>query len=398
MKFPLSESNSLSIDADIRLVNDGEFPMLLMNLLTANSNEGYKIAAMRIREYLRPNEDSDDYYNCINPGWFDDLQNEKIDYTTCIYCGYRKNCTINIEQQNYIEIVPFGNARIPSRNFINRQVLFPIISTIRSNTDPFFGFSMRAGSTRKLYLLTQTLFDSIFPNKSSINFQFDAAIGYDMPTGKAIWPIDQQFLEIYEQITGIINFEIIGKQGIMDGNLTSIDRKCLLDVAIMNGWIKDSDDGEVISELELLCSRLILVLKSKSMIYYFNKLANIQMTPILDLPYVSSGSGHLNLVLRWLELKPLDIQIYLDSLNDDLDESNHCKIVSKIFPLTVTEVPQGLVSLYPRFPAIALSPPHELDQIEIEQPACRIIDVVEHKGIERMLLLDCLGIDLGQVI
>jgi len=398
MKFSLSESKSSSLDADVRLVNDENFPMLVMNLLTADSNEGYKIAAMEIREYLRPDDDSDEYFDCINPGWFDDLQNKRIDYTTCVYCGYRKNCTINLEQQDYIEVVALGSARIPSRSFINDQVLFPKTSTIMSNSDPFFGFSMRAGKTRKLYLLTQKMFDSIFPNKSSIDFQFDAAVGYDMPTGNAIWPIDQQFLEIYEQITGTISFKIIGTQGLRNGDLTSFDRNCLIDVAMMNGWTNDSEGDKAIIELDLLCSRLIRVLKSKSMNHHFKQLANIQMTPILDLPYFSSGSGYLNLALRWLELKPMDLKIYLNSLDDDLEESNHCQIISQIFPLTMKEIPQGLVSLYPRFPAIALSPKHQLDQILIEQPACKIIDVVEHKGIERMLLLDSLGIDLGQVI
>jgi len=399
MKIPLSETKSSNRDAVIRIVNDEKMPFLLANLLSAEEDSDYKQACIEIREHVRPKEAEDNHFQCINPDWFDDSQNEKIDNTTCSYCGYRKSCSIDVEQNDYLEIVPIGDARTPSENFMRDEVLFPKKSTIRVNPDPFFGFSMRAGQTRKLYLITQNMFDKIFPNNSLPQYYLDSSIGYDMPTGKAIWPIDQQFLEIYEQMpVRISEIEILGKQGIKSGDLNSFDRGCLIEIAVMNSWILDSNNNDAIDELNLLCSRLIRVLKGKFLKHYFKKLGGIQMSPFIDIPYLSSGSGYLNLALRWIELKPNDIVNYIASLADEPNERGHCKAISDIFSQSLVDIGQGAISHFPRFPAIAITPSSKLSGIRIEQSACRVIDVIEYEGVENMLLLDSLGIDLTEVI
>jgi len=398
MKFSLSESRSTTFQPKLRSIEGSAFSQILTNLLTANSESDYKLASKEIRGFVRPTDDNEEYFGCINPDWFDDNLNKKIDHTTCAFCGYRGNCTINIEYGDYIEVLQIGDVRVPSRKFLRDNVLFPKISTSIGNTDPFFGFSLRAGHTRKLYIISQKEFDKVFPNSYCNKLNYDAAVGYDLTTGMAIWPIDQQFLEVYEGIKHDIQY-VIEKE--MESNpsrefeLTSQDMKCMIKVALDNNWIESNQQKQVIGELKLLCQRLMGVLKSDKIISKIKRLVNTQMTPELDIPYTVSGSGLINLTLRWIQLKPQDILYYLD-LQDK--KSNHYQALSRINLQTAANVSQSNVSIFPRFPAIAISPISELNQIKLEQNACKIIDVVVHEGTERMLLLDSLGIDLLEVL
>jgi hypothetical protein len=398
MRIPLSESKYSNHNTSIRVFADDKMPFLLANLLSAVEGSNYKQACIEIRSHVRPKELGEDMFQCINPDWFDDYENKKIDYTTCSYCGYRKSCSIELNEYEYLEIVPIGDARIPSENFMREHVLFPKASTSRTNPDPFFGFSMRAGNTRKLYLMTQEMFEKTFPNNSTPQYFLDASIGYEMPTGKAFWPIDQQFLEIYEQMSvQISEFDVPGKHGIDHGDLNSFDRASLVEIAMMNGWISGPND-DAIDELDLLCSRLIRVLKGRSLKTFFKKLGNIQISPVIDVPYFSSGSGYFILALRWIELRPNDISNYIESLADEPNQKRHCNTISKIFSQANVHLGQGEISHYPRFPAIAITPSQQLSEIRLEQSACRVIDVVEYEGVEKMLLLDGLGINLSEVI
>lgn len=398
MKIPLSESKS-SLELPLRLVGDEKFSLLLMNLLCSKNDIEYKQASIDLRDHIRPRHESSEHFKCINPDWFGDFKNDEIDRTTCVHCGYRKNCTIDIDETDYLEIVPIANARLPTVTFLHDEVLFPMNSVSRTNKDPFFGFSMRAGQTRKIYCITQNLFSGIFPNNLNSEIPLDSAIGYDMATGKAIWPIDQQFLEIYEQMDiKIRTFELPGNQGIFQGELSTIDRNCLQQIAMNNNWVSNHEGSSIIEELDLLCSRMIRVLKNRELNKFFRKIANIQMTPGIDIPYGSSGSGYFNMVMRWIELKPNDILHYISCFDGDENEREHCESISVIFNQVYREVDDGSISLYPRFPAIAIVPSAEIPNILLEQPACRIIDVIEHEGTEPILLIDSLGIDLIEVL
>ena len=191
---------------------------------------------------------------------------------------------------------------------------------------------MRAGQTRKIYCITQDLFSRIFPNNTNLENPLDPAIGYDMATGKAIWPVDQQFLEIYEQMAiKIKEFELPGNQGIFQGELSTIDRNCLQQIAMKNNWVSNHEGSSIIEELDLLCSRMIRVLKNRELNKFFRKIANIQMTPGIDIPYGSSGSGYFNMAMRWIELKPNDILHYISCFDGDENERRHCESISVIF-------------------------------------------------------------------
>ena len=73
------------------------------------------------------------------------------------------------------------------------------------------------------------------------------------------------------------------------------------------------------------------------------------MTPGIDIPYGSSGSGHFNMAMRWIELKPDDILHYISCFDGDENERRHCESISVIFNQVYREVVNGSISLYPRF-------------------------------------------------
>jgi len=165
-----------------------------------------------------------------------------------------------------------------------------------------------------------------------------------------------------------------------------------------NNWVSNHEGSSIIEELDLLCSRMIRVLKNRELNKFFRKIANIQMTPGIDIPYGSSGSGYFNMAMRWIELKPNDILHYISCFDGDENERRHCESISVIFNQVYREVDDGSISLYPRFPAIAIVPSAEIPNIVLEQSACRIIDVIEYEGTEPILLIDSLGIDLIEVL
>lgn len=398
MKIPLSESHTADVMPEFRSIYSTKSTLLLANLLEAKSDREYRKAATNLRFHLQPKNDSKTTkYPCLHPDWFDDYAKKDmvVDATTCRMCGYGQDCTLGQDNRDYVEIVSLDNSRIPSKKYFQESCFTAYDKNGMIVIDPFLGFSSRAGKTRKLYIISQDEFSKRFPSSNS-NYEFDSSIGYDRCTGQSIWPIDQLFLQQYELISGKLNFEIIGDKNIFDNELSIIDQNCLLKVAYENGWLLQSDADNVKLGIKILFSRLIKTLKLKEIYSQMHNILLLSMIPKIDIPYNCSGSGYLNIAMRWAELKPNDLESYRQSLElgKEVDLVQDLLLGRIIKPL-FKELNKGAVQYLPRFPMIAISPSKLLKNIEFEHSVGKVIDVAEYIGDEILLLIDSLGFDLS---
>ncbi len=399
MKIQISESTDVESFDSVRVIDESGLNRLLLNLLSADSDEDYKLSSIELREFVRPKDGNEAYYKCINPEWFDNKVSPEVDNTTCSFCGYRTKCLIGVEDNDHFEIIKIGDIQIPSSKILQQKVLFPEKSTSPINRDPFFGFSSRAGKTRNLFLISQGNFDGFFPNNTPNNLNYNASIGYDRYSNTSIWPIDLRFLQIYEQMKNDIKIELknyVKYVEVAHSDFCHQDKKALLNVAVQKGWIDDRGDTTRFDDLQLLCHRLISVLQSDRIHGKFDSLLNLHMTPDLDIPLSISGSGFINLAIRWIELRFGDILEYIEQFGEI--EPEHATSLRESFHSESIGNYSGKISVIPRFPAIAIAPSSKIKDISLEQAACRIIDVVEHECSEILLLIDPLGIDMYGVM
>ena len=373
----------------------------MTNLLEADETE-YRFAASALQTHISSSISDDlESYECIHPNWFDNELNTPciVDSTTCMLCGYRKYCTLGkFDDREYIEIIKLDNSRMPSKQMLQERCF----SANDSNgdhivIDPFLGFTSKANSTRRLYLISQENFSFKFPDNLN-NCHFDAAIGYDAISQQAIWPIDHLFLEKYEKKQGALRWELecIEPKALTSGNLSQIDQNCLNKIAFERGWLHPSDPKGFFDTLHLLMSRFVGVLTRKEMGGVFRKLAAIPMTPNIDHPFNYSGSGLLHLAIRWIELKPEDLDYYIEKLGASDDEQEKQEMIAKRLRVTKQELNSERTQYLPRFPMIAITAENRLSEVQFEQAGGRIIDIVITDEDSNLLLIDGLGIDLRE--
>ena len=372
--------------------------MLLTNLLEAETDSEYRLAATTLQLHMLPPEDSIyQKYECVHPDWFDGNASTpiQVDSKTCMLCAYRQFCTLGrTDGREHVEIIPLDDSNMPSKEILQEHCFSAFDSNGNMKIiDPFRGFTSKAGRTRKLYLISQSEFSARYPDSLN-DSAFDAAIGYDWELQQAIWPIDQLFLEKYERSRVFLQFEIIGAGQLKKGNLSSLDQACLYEIASQRGWLKSTDSEEFREGLHLLLSRFVEVLKHKKLARRFEKLANMPMVPNIDHPFSCSGSGFLHLAIRWIELKPGDLDIYLEKSLEKFEQEMQDKVAQRLRVPPSQNFVNSSIRYRPRFPMICITSESELSEIKLEQPAGRIIDVVVSNGITNMLLIDSLGIDL----
>ena len=398
VKIPLSEAHIIDVEPKFRLISKiPKVTMLLANLLEAKTDGAYRKAATSLRFHLKAEKDSESSYSCLHPDWFGGNEMQ-VDATTCRLCGYRQHCTLGLDEGDFVEIISLDDSRIPSKKYIQENCFTAFETKGTVIVDPFIGFTSRAKKTRKLYIISQDNFLKNFPGANSI-YEFDSTVGYDRRTCQSIWPIDQLFLDVYERISGRMSSEIIDSNNVLENELSIIDQKCLQIIAYENRWLLHADGEDVKKGLDILFSRLIKVLKSRTISPQISNLTLINMSPRIDIPYNCSGSGHLNIAMRWAQLKPNDLEQYREYLELDKRGDQVQKIlIDRINQHLFEEISENTIQYLPRFPMIAISPINQFKKIEFEQPAGRIIDVVESKGDRILLLIDSLGFDLLQEV
>jgi len=402
MKIPLSDAPLDEREPVFRKLPKTNTAILLANLLESENDTEYRMAATNLQKHLLPSSDSNTHtYQCVHPDWFDYSSESEIevDITTCLLCGYRTHCTLGkFDERDYIEIIPLDESVIPSKKFIQERCFSAINLTGKSVViDPFLGFSSKANTSRKLFLISQQEFSRRFPDKVNDTY-FDAAIGYDWKLQQAIWPIDQLFLEGYELYKSMLQFEIIGTNNLHRSNLSVIDQRCFNEIAHSRGWLNSNSELEkdaLANQLKLLFSRLIKVLKSRKFNHHFERIALLSMTPNIDHPFGCNGTGYLHLAIRWMELIPDDLDIYLDNLGAKVSQQKILQhLADNIKSNTSHLIDENSVRYLPRFPMIAFVAKKEIPDLVLEQPAGKVIDVIELNGASSLLLIDSLGINL----
>ena len=372
--------------------------MLLTNLLESDETE-YRFAASAFQRLISSSiEDNSGSYQCINPHWFDSELStpREVDSTTCMLCGYRKYCSLGrFDDREYVEIVRLDSSRMPSKKLLQQRCFCAFDSNGNPKViDPFLGFTRNAYQTRKLYLISQDEFSRRFPDHLN-HCQFDAAVGYDSQLQQAIWPIDHLFLEKYERKRVALQWELdcIEPNALSSGNLQQLDQICLGKIAFERGWLTPTDPRDYHDALHLLMSRFVGVLKQQRI---FSDLAAIPMVPKIDHPFNYSGSGLLHLAIRWIELIPTDLDRYIKELGaPDLEQENQEHLAQRLRVTSHPEITQRDTRYLPRFPMISIISEARLSEVQFEQAAGRIIDVILAEDDSNLLLIDSLGIDLS---
>jgi hypothetical protein len=400
MKIPLSDAPLNERELIFRKFPKTNTAILLANLLESENDTDYRRAATGLQKHLLPSLDSKTHtYQCVHPDWFDHTPEIEVDITTCLLCGYRTHCTLGkFDEQDHVEIISLDESIIPSKEFIQKSCFSAISHTGKSVViDPFLGFSSKANKSRKLFLISQQEFSRRFPDNVNDTY-FDAAIGYDWKLQQAIWPIDQLFLEGYEMYKRVLKFEIIGANHLHRSNLSIVDQRCFDEIAHSRGWLNSDSELERVAlsnQLKLLFSRLIVVLKSRKFNRHFEQIALLSSTPNIDHPFSCNGTGYLHLAIRWMELMPDDLNIYLDHLGAKIPGQNILQLLSHNFKSNTSHlINEDSVRYSPRFPMISFISGNDILNLILEQPAGKVIDVIELNGGPSLLLIDSLGINL----
>jgi len=402
MRIPLVDADVNEITPTSRQVRGAKTSMLLMNLLESENDLEYRNAATLLKLKLLPPDtvSSEQKYDCPHPDWFDipSDQIQKVDSTTCRFCGYRPHCTLGrIDLRDYVEIISLDSSSPPSKQFLLDECFTAVDNGgNRLTIDPFTGFTPKAGRTRQLYLISQDNFLQYFGDNLNDTF-FDAAIGYDSHLNQAIWPIDQLFLELHEKNKKSLHWEIGHEKNFTNQHLTRLDQNCLSEIAHGRRWILPDDPDDYWLALHELFSHFVEILKNRKFNSQFVRLASTPMIPHIDHPFGCSGSGFLHIAIRWIELKPEDLEIYYKEYDGIWQEIIE-KLAQRMRVNYEDNISLNSTRYFPRFPMIAFSSEANMERLEIEQPAGRIIDVIETSMSNILLLIDGLGFDLQNMV
>ena len=61
MKIQISESTDVESFDIVRVIDESGLNRLLLNLLSADSDEDYKLSSIELREFVRPKDENEDY-------------------------------------------------------------------------------------------------------------------------------------------------------------------------------------------------------------------------------------------------------------------------------------------------------------------------------------------------
>ena len=255
--------------------------------------------------------------------------------------------------------------------------------------DPFIGFSHSAGKTRDLYLLKIQELDELIPCRTEKNTPFHCAVGVDRLTQRAIWPFDQLLLVHHHQAKRCPSRFGVHKPE----PLTKIDRRLLLKASNLHGWAGILPDDSK-SSIEDVFSRVISALKSTDFAEEFAKIFSSKVKPLVDHPYPVTGSGEMLCALRMVYFSPDMAFDILAHLGMDKDLFEEIFRDNNSDNETHNQFSDDKIRYFPRFPAIAFLPKEGSLDFHLELPQCKIIDVRQYSGLDGLLLLDGLGINL----
>ena len=224
-----SESTDFSIGQKFRRIEGDEFAFLYERLFWSNSPSEYKIHAKSLRDYVRKDCELD--FHCLHPNWFSESINveeeDKIDLTVCNFCGYFEQCEKSSIEFFADIITIYGNSSSKSmiaESELRKAFGFREPNSSRNYSDPFTGFSRKAGESRTLHLINYADMVDTLPGKYSIDY-LSPCIGYDLMTQQPLWSLDFLLLGIMEdeQMLQSIEAELSATFNLTDSDISISD-------------------------------------------------------------------------------------------------------------------------------------------------------------------------------
>lgn len=390
-----SESTDFSKGTKFRRIEGEEFTFLYQRLFLSNNPSEYKIHAKSLRDHVRKDAELD--FHCLHPNWFSepvDVEDDnKIDLTVCNFCGYFEQCEKS-STEFFADIVTIYGSSL-SRSFISETDLrrafeFREPNSDRNYSDPFTGFSRRAGESRTLHLIDYKDMTDTLTNQYNVNY-LSPCLGYDLMTRQPLWSLDFLLLGILENEP---MFESIKSDINATFKLTHKDASVSDDLFIehlLNSRKQEfsaNDKKQLISELNSLAK----------IFFQHESLASIKNTPLapeVDFPFQRGSTQGFHILVRLFELQP--ILIDSNDFRKKFPQTSQIPIHAEIGnPHRSDNQQVALKRLLPRFPAILFLPRNGAS-VRLDLPGCKIIDVIEAEVERPILLFDSLDFDLRMV-
>lgn len=392
------ESQGPSNGKRFRRIEDVSFPTVYQGLLLASNADEYRIYAEKIRA-LAKNGAAQDFL-CLHPEWFSERspsenEEDKIDATVCTFCGYFQQCEItNTEFSVDVVFLKRDDEQHPrgdlGESLLKKAFEFENPSSSAAYSDPFSGFSRRAGEPRTLYAVSyydmeRTLFDRFGGS------DFASCVGYDLLTCQPLWPLDFILLSTVGNTESWDALLLRSEKHEDDVNQLTVSDERFLAHYLQLRTVECPPEKMKLLEVEL-CQIMNILLSDSA----FETLNNRPFTPNVDHPFSMGSRLGLHLLFRLFELTPSILETSLFSGAFPQLFSIMLEVHETISPnqkATEHESPQRLL---PRFPTV-LFLPKASSSIMLDIPGCKIIDVIDAEIDQPMLLFDALDFDLGVV-
>lgn len=390
-----SESSDFSKGVKFRRIESDEFAFLYERLFWSNSPNEYKIHAKSLRDCVR--KDCKPDFHCLHPNWFSESpdveEEDKIDLTVCNFCGYSEQCEKS-STEFFADIVTiYGNSMsksLISGTELRKAFQFRELNSERDYSDPFTGFSRRAGESRTLHLIDYVDMAETLFNPYNVEY-LSPCIGYDLMTAQPLWSLDFLLLGILEdeQILYSIKSEINKTFKLTKPDITVSDGLFIEHfLKLREQELSPDDKNHFISEL---CSLAKIFFQHEAL----TSIKNTPLAPEVDFPFRRGSAEGFHILVRLFELQPkfVDSEHFRKKFPQTSQISTYTGIGS---PHVSGNQQVAQKRLLPRFPAI-LFLPRKGASIHLDLPGCKIIDVIEAEVERPILLFDSLDFDLRMV-
>jgi hypothetical protein len=397
LRITFSAQSVVTGGQGLRQIDDASFPLVYQGLLWANGPEEYHVFAAKLRAIAKKHAAPD--FACLHPEWFSEeilpeAEFEKIDNTVCTFCGYFQQCHKgNVE---FFTDVVFLQRSGSIHRQVNMEGTLRTAFDFRDSasglafSDPFTGFSRRAGEPRTLYAIAYDDMHDMLNDRFQ-GGDYAACVGYDLLTCQPLWPLDFILLSMMRDELTLDALLLRAERPPVRGN-------CLLvsDERFVESYLR-------LRQLELTNKRAELLkedLHNLAGLLFaegtLNDLRNRPFTPREDHPFERGSPSGLHILIRLFELMPS--LLYLPTLDHVFPSLSSImrELHEKTLPAHEFLDLGGAQRLLPRFPAVMFLP-RGPTSVQFDLPGCKIIDVVDAEVDRPMLLFDALDFDVGLV-
>lgn len=391
-----SESKDFTKGVKFRRIEGGEFAFLYQRLFWASNSHEYNIHAKSLRDYVRKDAELD--FHCLHPNWFsepiDVEEDDKIDLTVCNFCGFFEQCEKS-STEFFADFITICGDSSSSTSLIPKGELMKAFGFCEPNSnrdysDPFVGFSRRAGESRTLHLIDYADMIDTLSDQYSVDY-LSPCLGYDWMTRQPLWSLDFLLLDIMEdeQMLRSIESDIQATFKLTNKGV-GVSEDLFIEHFLKSRNQELSNDDK---------KHLILELNSLANIFFqhesLGSIRNIPLAPKVDFPFRRGSPQGFHILVRLFELQPLlmDSEHFRKKFPHTSQISYNAEIDN---PLSSANQKATLKRLLPRFPAVLFIPRNGAS-VRLDLPGCKIIDIIEGEIDRPILLFDSLDFDLRMV-